>query len=112
MGEYDTPDELTEERERRRYGGMTRGEVKRALRRINDLVFEICSSGDVREVYEEVKDDDGLLTYLDEIARTRIGLENREFLSEGVYFMQERVREMLFKEGRMPQQIFDRGPLF
>src|SRR3989338_2443162 len=64
--EYSTPDEIAEHRERRMYGGRTRSETRDELRSIDEVVFDgLVGTGDIEDVWDAVREDVGLLRYLD-----------------------------------------------
>ncbi len=105
---YDTPNELVEERERKKYGA-TRGEVLQELRNLGEIVFSMAGSGDIEDVWGVVKEDRGMVEVLYEMFVD--GMDNDErgelFLKPLDSFPKRwvMVKRRLFEEGRLPSQI-------
>ncbi len=97
---YSTIDEIAEIKERRKYGGRTREEIRKEVECLNEMVFGLAGSGDINEIYEIIIDDPGMLTFFDEIAQERERVRASElgetiYLQEGSnYHKIERVKEM------------------
>jgi len=110
---YDTPDELTEERERIRYDGRTRREIIEDVLCMEEVIFSLGGSGDISEAYNTIFNDPGMLTLFDEIARGKDERREREsgeityFVGDSTYHTIERVKRMLHEERRMPQELFE-----
>jgi len=110
---YNNSDKLTEERERRKYDGRTRGEIIEDILSMDEVIFSLGGSGDISEAYNTIFNDSGMLTLFDEIAMEREEERARKigeaiyFVGDSTYHKIERVKRMLDEGRRMPQELFN-----
>jgi len=81
-------------------------EIMDRLWAINEAIFTLGGSGDIKEAYEIIAEDEELLEYLDEIAKEKLRKEG-DFPLDGDYQKRERVWKMLLDNGRLCDFIYD-----
>ncbi|MEM4271716.1 MAG: hypothetical protein QXD13_01350 [Candidatus Pacearchaeota archaeon] len=102
-----TKDELEERRERARYCGMTKAEAREELRNLNDVVFAPGVDGTVKELWDNIKERQGLINYLYDLELSLLDEDEIPFLKEPEFEKIERVREMIFEWGKIPSMIYN-----
>ena len=86
--------------------GRTREGAMEELQALDSCCCGLSESGTINDIYDVVKDDIGLLTFLDDIAKSRLRRNGEEHLPNTKYHSMQRVRDMLFGTGKLPQEIY------
>ena len=91
--------------------GRTKIEAKKELQLLDAYFFGIGGPADIQEAYNSIKNDIGLLTLLDDIAKERLISEKNQtvFLNTSTHCI-KRVKELLFNEERFPYEIYEGVP--